>query len=91
MGLEWTVTIFRLLEKMSAAMKSTRLVLTRRQTERQEWTEKHHQATVTPHHHMEDPHQVRAAVMEDIEAAQAAAVKGRLILDQKTRMMSDQR
>ena len=90
MGLELTVTIFRPLEKMSAAMRSSRLVLPRRQVEIQEWTEKHLQATVTPHHHMEDPHQVRAAVVEDMEAAQAAEVKGRLILGQKTRM-SDQR
>ena len=71
-------------------MRSSRLVLPRRQTEIQEWTEKHLQATVTPYHRMEDPHQVRAAVVEDMEAAQAAEVKGRLILGQKTRM-SDQR
>ena len=90
MELELTATIFRPLEKMSAAMRSSRLVLPRRQVEIQEWTEKHLQATVTPYHRMEDPHQVRAAVVEDMEAAQAAEVKGRLILGQKTRM-SDQR
>ena len=93
MELELTATIFRPLEKMSAAMRSSRLVLPRRQVEIQEWTEKHLQATVTPYHRMEemeDPHQVREAVVEDMEAAQAAEVKGRMILGQKTRM-SDQR
>ena len=90
MELELTATIFRPLEKMLAAMRSSRLVLPRRQVEIQEWTEKHLQATVTPYHRMEDPHQVGAAVVEDMEAVQAAEVKGRLILGQKTRM-SDQR
>ena len=68
MGLELTATIYRPLEKMTAAMRSSRLVVPRRKTETREWTEKHHQATVTPHHHMEDPHRVRVAVMEDMEA-----------------------
>ena len=90
MGLELTATIYRPLEKMTAAMRSSRLVVPRRKTETREWIEKHLQATVTPYHRMEDPHQVRAAVVEDMEAAQAAEVKGRLILGQKTRM-SDQR
>ena len=69
MGSELTAAIFRLLEKMAGAMKLTRLVLVARQTEGQEWTVmvnwKHLQAIVTPHHHMEDPHQVRAAVKEE--------------------------
>ena len=90
MGLELTATIYRPLEKMTAAMRSSRLVVPRRKMETREWTEKHLQAIVTPYHRMEDPHQVRAAVVEDMEAAQAAEVKGRLILGQKTRM-SDQR
>ena len=68
MELELTATIFRPLEKMLAAMRSSRLVLPRRQVEIQEWTEKHHQAIVTPYHHMEGPHQVREPVMEDMEA-----------------------
>ena len=36
MGLEFTVAVFRLLEKMEGAMKLTRLVLVSRQTEGQE-------------------------------------------------------